>query len=142
MSSGGHEEGIVEDCGHNNLTCTSPPQAAEAGYKQSIHRPSATKRKRDRDDTKILYPAPLVLPGDELALDPRYPSQSVHAWQREKDRNVATPQRNVIYIAAVDEDAETDSSWTHPNLPRQQKQPSPAETKRLQCHRPHQPTKI
>lgn len=28
------------------------------------------------------YPAPLVLPGDDLALDPRYPAQSVWVWLR------------------------------------------------------------
>ncbi|KAL8856388.1 MAG: hypothetical protein Q9178_006958 [Gyalolechia marmorata] len=101
-----------------------------------MHRPTTTKRKRDRDDTKILYPAPLVLPGDELAIDPRYPPQSVRAWQREKDRNTVTPQRNVIYIAVVDEDAETVSSWTHPNLPRQQRQPSRNSTSTLSSSPP------
>jgi archaemetzincin len=45
------------------------------------------------------FPAPLVLPDNDLAFDPTYPAQSFRSWLREKDRNEVTPERRIIYIA-------------------------------------------
>lgn len=46
-----------------------------------------------------LYPAPLVLPNDELAHDPAYPPQSFAIWKNEKERNAVTAKRTAIYVA-------------------------------------------
>ncbi|KAL8789656.1 MAG: hypothetical protein Q9213_001092 [Squamulea squamosa] len=130
-SSKSHLPGILEACKHDSLSSRSSPYATRSGYKQSLHKPSATKRKRDHDETNILFPAPLVLPGDELAIDPKYPAQGVRSWQRGKDRNVVTPERNIIYVAAppgIDEGAEIVNSWTLPNSPRQQKHTNATKT--------------
>jgi archaemetzincin len=40
------------------------------------------------------------LPDDELALDPKYPAQSLRSWLRDKDRNAVTPERKTVYVAA------------------------------------------
>ena len=61
------------------------------------------------------FPAPLVLPGDDLSLDPRYSPQSLNAWIREKDRNKVTGEKNVIYVAAppeIDSDFEFIDTWS------------------------------
>jgi len=44
------------------------------------------------------FPAPLVLPGDELAFDPGYPPQSLRSWKQLKERNVVTNLRRTIYV--------------------------------------------
>ncbi|KAL8937244.1 MAG: hypothetical protein Q9216_004521 [Gyalolechia sp. 2 TL-2023] len=121
------EEGRSTACPHSELLVVSSPHAAEIGFKCPIRRDTATrpnKRKRSRDDdakTPTTFPAPLVLPDDDLALDPRYPPQSLRSWQRDRDRNVVTAERNVIYVAAppeVDSGVEFVDSWIHPKAPR------------------------
>jgi hypothetical protein len=43
-----------------------------------------------------LFPAPITLPGHELALHPNYPPQPVQEWLEEPGRNKVTPERNII----------------------------------------------
>ena len=62
------------------------------------------------------FPAPLVLPSDDLSLDPRYPPQSLRSWIREKDRNKVTDERRTIYVAAppeVTNDVGFLREWSH-----------------------------
>ncbi|KAK3323218.1 hypothetical protein B0T19DRAFT_385491 [Cercophora scortea] len=47
------------------------------------------------------FPAPLVLPDDALALDPKEPPQSLRSWTQEKSRNPLTPERKTIYVAEI-----------------------------------------
>jgi archaemetzincin len=47
-----------------------------------------------------MFPAPMTVPGHELALDPSYPPQPVHEWLEADYRNEVTPARNTIYVAA------------------------------------------
>ena len=49
---------------------------------------------------QIAFPAPLVLPGDDLACDPTYPGQSALKWLKEPARNQVTRRKNTIYVAA------------------------------------------
>ncbi|KAI4244607.1 MAG: hypothetical protein L6R42_010410, partial [Xanthoria sp. 1 TBL-2021] len=58
-------------------------------YKQPLHRVTATKPQKRSYEIRLPYPAPLILPSDELALDPTYPPQSVRSWQRDEDRNTS-----------------------------------------------------
>jgi archaemetzincin len=63
------------------------------------------------------YPAPLVLPGDDLALDPHYPPQSLRTWLRGRDRNKVTPERRTVYVVAppgAGDDVEFVSGWGRP----------------------------
>lgn len=69
------------------------------------------------DSSYGLYPAPLVLPQDDLALDTDYPPQSLRSWLHSKDRNEVTNRRNTIYVAAppdVSSDIEYMSTWSRP----------------------------
>lgn len=66
-------------CGRGNLTLIPSLHAAESGYKQPLHRVAATKPQKSSYETRLPYPAPLILPGDEPALDPTYPLQSVRS---------------------------------------------------------------
>lgn len=64
-----------------------------------------------------MFPAPLVLPGDDLALDPNSPPQSLASWLREKHRNKFTPERKTLYVAnvpGVSQDVQTASQWAEP----------------------------
>ncbi|KAL7621838.1 hypothetical protein AAE478_007338 [Parahypoxylon ruwenzoriense] len=47
------------------------------------------------------FPAPLVLPNDDLAWDPKYPPQSFRSWLNGKTRNKPTKRRKTLYVAAV-----------------------------------------
>lgn len=65
----------------------------------------------------IAYPAPLVLPGDDLALDSHYPPQSLRAWLRGRDRNKVTPERRTVYVVApprAGTDVEFMRGWGRP----------------------------
>ncbi|KAK1728489.1 uncharacterized protein BDZ83DRAFT_570574 [Colletotrichum acutatum] len=45
------------------------------------------------------FPGPLVLPDDDLALEPRYPPQSLRAWAAGEWRNRITAGRKTLYVA-------------------------------------------
>ncbi|KAL9627788.1 MAG: hypothetical protein Q9164_007489, partial [Protoblastenia rupestris] len=95
-------ESQAPTCPHSTLTSSSSPYAPEAGY----NRPTAQQRataaglKKGQEVDETAFPAPLVLPNDDLAYDPKWPTQSLRSWVREKERNEVTPDRKTIYIAA------------------------------------------
>ncbi|KAF7158677.1 hypothetical protein CNMCM6106_005467 [Aspergillus hiratsukae] len=105
------------------------PHAAEVGYKQpslkertAATRPAGSQGQYGRIDPSI-FPAPLVLPGDDLALDPEYPPQSFQEWLGEKDRNDVTSDRRTVYVVAppdYDEDAYFAKAWTSPRVSKTQ----------------------
>lgn len=99
------------------------------------------KRKRDNDASSAstpidltssqdpIFPAPLILPDDDLALDPTYPGQSFWEWDRMKasERNRITKKRNVIYVVPpppLDPSLAFATTWTQPQVPGK-KQPPP-----------------
>ncbi|KXH68598.1 hypothetical protein CSAL01_05958 [Colletotrichum salicis] len=45
------------------------------------------------------FPGPLVLPDDELALEPRYPPQSLRSWATGEWRNRITEGKKTLYVA-------------------------------------------
>ncbi|PTU20369.1 hypothetical protein P175DRAFT_0517324 [Aspergillus ochraceoroseus IBT 24754] len=81
--------------------------AGQPGYKQ----PSAKER---RNATKPIspsklkeppyrydlnnFPAALILPDDDLALDPGYPPQCFQEWHDDKDRNPIQLRRKTVYL--------------------------------------------
>jgi archaemetzincin len=114
---------------HAQLTFSSTSHALKAGYKQptSQQRVAAasgavkrTSRGHDEDDDvefQGTFPAPLILPDDELALDPSYPPQSLRSWIRAKTRNQVTSDKKTIYLAAPPDCGSTVKflqKWTHP----------------------------
>ncbi|KAH7304423.1 hypothetical protein B0I35DRAFT_363364 [Stachybotrys elegans] len=68
------------------------------------------------------FPAPLVLPGDELEEDPEYPPQSLCAWAREKERNPITSERRTLYVIdapEIDQEVADMRGWIDPVIPKQ-----------------------
>lgn len=66
------------------------------------------------------FPAPLVLPGDDLSWDPKYDTQSFKSWLREPDRNPVTDERKVVYVAPVPSVAakvKHVKEWAQPKVP-------------------------
>ncbi|KAG8986420.1 Archaemetzincin-1 [Tulasnella sp. JGI-2019a] len=94
-------------CPHTTLLTTPSPNAALAGYTQPAPQKrvaATTASGRAHKDAQApspwTFPAPLILPEDELSFDPSYPPQSFRSWKQEKERNPVTPERKTIYIAA------------------------------------------
>ncbi|KAK3623313.1 hypothetical protein LTR56_021692 [Elasticomyces elasticus] len=113
---------------HDSLIFDVSPNAEEVEFK----RPSALQRfgatqpsgrapkalQADQVLAASTFPAPLVLPGDELSWDPKYPPQSARAWKQAKERNAVTAQRRKIYVVGPPDTAETVShvnGWTIPD---------------------------
>ncbi|KAH6857135.1 hypothetical protein B0I37DRAFT_403544 [Chaetomium sp. MPI-CAGE-AT-0009] len=97
----------MSSCQHETLLLDVSPHAAEVGFA----RPSLAKRKAattasgrasgstaDHLRLESLFPGPLVLPDDCLAIDPKEPPQSLRSWTMEKLRNPFTQERKTIYI--------------------------------------------
>ncbi|KAK2025921.1 hypothetical protein LX32DRAFT_40625 [Colletotrichum zoysiae] len=65
------------------------------------------------------FPGPLVLPDDDLALDPRSAPQSARSWAKGRWRNPIEPERKTLYVAdvpAVGEDAAFMAAWSSPDV--------------------------
>ncbi len=112
---------IAFHCTHPNLSFETSTHANEAGYHRATSQQRATaagKTKKElTDDWDATFPAPLVLPGDELSMDPRCAPQSLRSWVREKERNEVTSERNVIYVAGapiIDASVDFVRRWSHP----------------------------
>lgn len=78
------------------------------------------------------FPAPLLLPNDDLALDPKYPPQSYRSWLRNGNRNEVTPKRRTIYLAAppvIEAEVKFVEEWARPkqNGASKIKQPNSAD---------------
>lgn len=56
------------------------------------------KRQKRRPTT---FPAPLVLPGNQIAYDPEYPPQSYQDWLDDEDRNPVTTRRRLYRPSAA-----------------------------------------
>lgn len=90
----------------------------------SRHRIAATKPSNPgghqsdlaADDPEA-FPAPLLLPGNDLAEDPDYPTQSFQEWLGEKSRNGLTPKRKTIYVitpSKIGDEVGFMQSWIKP----------------------------
>jgi len=76
---------------------------------------SSAKENGSEEILSTVFPAPLVLPGDDLSWDPKYPPQSLASWLRYPARNPVTERRRTMYIATV-QDADFMSGWKEPCL--------------------------
>lgn len=117
-------------CDHSKLSSVSTAYADEAGYSRpsleqravatTLQGASILKSEMSRstfENSEASFPAPLVLPEDDLALDPQYPAQSLRSWNRLKDRNKVTPDSRTIYVAAppdIARDVSFVRKWTDP----------------------------
>jgi archaemetzincin len=114
-------------CKHTILQLDPSPFAELAGYEQ----PDAATRaaaetttgrvpKSFEDHSPQVFPAPLVLPHDELNYDPDCSGQSVKSWVNEKARNKLGngDGRDTLYIARVPDiskEVEFMREWAVPN---------------------------
>lgn len=67
------------------------------------------------------FPAPLVLPKDELSWDPAYAGQSLRSWSQLKERNKVTSERRTIYFTgppAVESGLDYMRQWSLPRVKR------------------------
>ncbi|KDR74050.1 hypothetical protein GALMADRAFT_212230 [Galerina marginata CBS 339.88] len=115
-------------CEHTLLRFEPSAHAESVGYRRSPTQQRAAaavsvtrKNKKyspdhDNDIPYSAFPGPLILPNDDLALDPRYPPQSLRSWLRLKERNEVTPKKNVIYVAAppdINSNVQFVRSWSN-----------------------------
>ncbi|KIX02872.1 uncharacterized protein Z518_08815 [Rhinocladiella mackenziei CBS 650.93] len=100
-----------EKCKHDSLTFSPSNHAVTWGYSpytnQQILTAITGKRKHSPraafSHHLDIFPAPLVLPGDEIDVDPTCPPQSFRSWVNLGVRNHVTSRRNVIYVAVSPE---------------------------------------
>jgi len=92
-------------CDHSTLRLAPSCHAEEVGFRRPTGQQRATAVGMKFEDlaSASTFPAPLVLPGDDLSFDPQYPAQSLRSWAREKERNDVTPDRNVLYLVGPPE---------------------------------------
>ncbi|KAL3493286.1 hypothetical protein BJX62DRAFT_235363 [Aspergillus germanicus] len=95
---------------------TSPTSSRKQKFKITL-RPDQLPTELDK------FPAPLILPDDDLALDPEYPAQSFQDWVDEEERNAVTARRRTVYVLGppgVDGDDDSLSldvdAWTRPRM--------------------------
>jgi archaemetzincin len=116
----------MSECKHSSLLFRSvdtvkfkyrPPPKRQRLDALRVSQPAQKKRKTDHGNhpeldgkttkaaevvlpPETIFPAPMTVPDDELALDPKYPPQPVQEWLDADYRNHVTAGRNVIYVAA------------------------------------------
>jgi archaemetzincin len=123
-------------CDHNTLHVEVSPHAEEAGFfppsasklaaaaNPSGRAPGSSKDQAIVLDSEIspadfetFYPAPLVLPGDALAVDPGYHGQDLRSWIQLRQRNAVTERRKTIYVASapvIADEVSVMGRWTAP----------------------------
>ncbi|KAK6226427.1 hypothetical protein QIS74_02474 [Colletotrichum tabaci] len=96
------------------------PAEQRAAAMRSSGRATANSASDDRSTPDpATFPGPLVLPDDDLALDPRAAPQSLRSWTSGHWRNPITPARKTMYVAgvpAIDNGAAFMRGWDLPDL--------------------------
>ncbi|KUJ21736.1 uncharacterized protein LY89DRAFT_637639 [Mollisia scopiformis] len=117
---------VTKRCDHAVLTYCSTSHADEVKFKRQTleQRLAATTARgtlKSASDAAIEcsgeFPAPLILPDDDLAQDPKHPTQSLKSWMQGNYRNKVTPERKTIYLAMppeYDDDMDSVKKWAHP----------------------------
>ncbi|KAF2023175.1 hypothetical protein EK21DRAFT_42009, partial [Setomelanomma holmii] len=115
-------------CPHSLLQLEPSPFAALAGFAQPTAQQCAAAATGSGRATKAAFiephldfPAPLVLPHDDLNYDPDCSPQSVKSWAQLKSRNKLSPRnvRDTLYVARVPtiaKEVEFMRTWTTPVL--------------------------
>jgi archaemetzincin len=99
-------------CTHLSASVTCSQNAARAGFKRpdtkqrlAATRPDKPSKIHDSKsipaDDPWTFPAPLLLPGDDLSEDPEYPPQSFQEWLDEEDRNPVSAKRKTVYAVTA-----------------------------------------
>ncbi len=121
----------ITACEHTSLLLTPSSHAVQAGYSiptphqrstaASVPTPTRRTPKNAAKGAHIVsaasFPAPLILPGDDLAEESDDSQQAVGEWLNMKDRNRITSRKKTIYVAAppnVGADVDFIRLWSHP----------------------------
>lgn len=134
MSKQGKQTIQLTECNHSTLCLLPSDNAVGIGYRRptfqqrknaaalSNRRVTDTRTEKDSYyEDMTSFPAPLVLPDDLLADDPRSPAQSLRSWNRDQDRNEVTRKRGIVYVSAppeVGEGAQFMQDWATPVRPK------------------------
>ena len=124
---------VMSSCAHVPLTFGTGTsvrfdyrQPTEKQIHEALHvsDPPRKKLKKSSKDSHgaagidpSTFPAPLVLPGGELAHDPEYPPQSVQEWIDEEARNEVTKRHRTIYLVpppSISDEVPFVNTWTAP----------------------------
>jgi archaemetzincin len=120
-------------CDHASLCVDPSSHAQHVGYSRrtaqqlvAATRASGRAPKAEKAGDSVpeasTFPAPLVLPGDDLSWDPKYGAQSLKSWRQESDRNPVTDERKTVYVVPVPSvaaEVKHVKGWTQPKLPSQ-----------------------
>ena len=125
----------VQQCQHKKLYVECSPAVAKTKYEQrsretrlaagtlsgrALQQPRYAMRRRAFDDAAA-FPAPLVLPDDALATDPKYPPQSVRSWMMLNKDRLVSQERDTIYVVSPPrlsrEAAAVMTGWERPDVP-------------------------
>lgn len=118
----------AQKCNHSSLVTGVSPYADEVGYQRpdwkrrvAATTPSGRFPKDGPQEEPVefafTFPAPLVLPRDDLAYDPSHPPQSLRSWSNLKERNRPTYHRRTVYVArppSVSGELSGISDWIQP----------------------------
>ncbi|KPM34303.1 hypothetical protein AK830_g12268 [Neonectria ditissima] len=125
----------MKRCTHRHVTTECSPAAEDAGFLRPPHdkRLAATVASGRRTAEKLAthqdamsngcsFPGPLVLPDDDLALDPKYPPQSLKSWLSYNKKMPISTERNKIYVVEppniIDGVGAMMKSWQKPRVPK------------------------
>ncbi|KAJ5210469.1 Peptidase M54 archaemetzincin [Penicillium cf. griseofulvum] len=117
----------ISNCDHTVICLSSSPHVALTGFTRQSQRQRLAAIKADnrsfpREDKLFLeedtraFPAPLLLPGDDLAGDPEDP-QSFQQWLNGEHRNPVTAKQKTVYVVPspqVDPNVDFMRSWATP----------------------------
>ncbi|KAF2125703.1 hypothetical protein P153DRAFT_399848 [Dothidotthia symphoricarpi CBS 119687] len=119
----------LQNCQHEILQHDPSPFAALAGYDQPSQEKRAAavmatgrvQKNRIVQTPLKTFPAPLVLPHDDLNYDPDCSPQSFKSWLHEEERNkiLSGERRGTLYVARVPQigkDVEFIRDWTKSSL--------------------------
>ena len=110
---------ILDECSHNSILLEPSGHACKVGYRDYTAKQLSNAAGNSKGVAELTpsFPRPLVLPGDDLSEDPRYPGQSFRSWIREPHRNEVASGRDVIYVAsppAISGDVKMMDRWALP----------------------------
>ncbi|KAJ5886891.1 uncharacterized protein N7473_009565 [Penicillium subrubescens] len=112
-------------CNHSSASVTCSQNAAKAGFKRPDTKQRLAATRSDKPskihdfksipaDDPWTFPAPLLLPGDDLSEDPEYPPQSFQEWLDEEDRNPVSAKRKTVYVVTapeIEDDVQFMRTW-------------------------------
>ncbi|KAJ5455259.1 Peptidase M54archaemetzincin [Penicillium sp. IBT 31633x] len=136
---------FTSKCDHTSICTSSSSHATVVGFKREGKRQRLAATKADnrlftKEDRLFLeedistFPAPLLLPGDDLAGEPEDP-QTFQQWIDGEHRNPITTKRKTIYVVPspqIDRDVDFIRKWKTPTYPNNEHQVKPPGTEDVQ----------